>query len=293
MKKNLFASGLHQKPACEESALSRTAWLTIYCHVHCGKQWGLDRPVSDWIINRIGAPSFSHRLSFYTIHGVSARAKWFDEQISSTLERWRTKRLKGQIWILGAGLDSRWAWVFDRYKDQLDAYLEFDFKTQHETKQRLIADSPWVETYNHVIQIAADLSRNPLDALPESQGEVLVLAEGLLDYFHAHEKRNLIRAIADRAPQAEVLLDAQNRWLQQRNNKLSERSTGTIELQYANAAYCPSSFYNELSDLKVQACHQMLPILLRKRYPWLTWVPMPRFIRDAYTLLRLSRSFSC
>lgn len=279
----------HAQPLSTDvpAGLPQTAWLTVFCHHACGDAWGLKRPVSEWLLARLGSPAFAARLSAYTRHGIAARAVWFDRQIDVLLQEAAVRGERVDIWVLGAGLDSRWQWILDQHADQVESYREFDYMSLLTMKDRLLHGSPWHDTWRKVTMHGADLGQDPGNILPQGTGRVIVVAEGLLDYFDEQGKRALIRAIVRNTTHASVLLDAQSSWLLSRNNRNPAGSTGADELTYGWAPACPIRFYDGLEGLAVRAHEPLLPALLKKRFPLISLIPMPRLIRNAYNLLLL------
>jgi O-methyltransferase involved in polyketide biosynthesis len=269
------------------SKISQTAWLTAYCHHDCGKDWQLDRPVSSWLIEIFGRPSFANDLSFFTRHGIAARAKWFDDKIASTLSAVRAKGEQAEVWTLGAGFDSRWEWVLRQHRATVAQYREFDLDDLLAIKSKLLSASPWAELWRAVARHPGDVLAGLPDSLPTADGPVIVVIEGLLDYFPKTQKLALFEAIRSRAPRATILLDAQSAWLLSINNKRAQRATGASDLTFAWAPPDPVVFYNDVAGFEVEDQRSLLPELIRRRLPFLRLLPMPRRIRRAYSLVAI------
>jgi len=271
------------------SKISQTAWLTAFCHHDCGKDWQLERPASSWLIEKLGAPPFASELSFFTRHGISARAKWFDDQIAAALARVAASNEKAEVWTLGAGLDSRWHWILQSYGAVLSRYREFDFGELLDTKNDVLSVSPWREEWSQVERHAGDLMATAATILPNVEGPVIVVIEGLLDYFDRDHKLALFEALRRRAPQSTILLDAQSAWLLAQNNKRARRATGTADVTFAWAPPDPVSFYDGIEGFEVVTHMELLPDLIRRRLPLLRFVPMPKRIKQAYNLITIAR----
>lgn len=265
--------------------LNKTTWLTAWCHHDCGTDWGLKRPVSDWMIKQIGAPPFASDLSFFTRHGISARAAWIDARLTEALERTRDEPV--EVWSIGAGLDSRWEYVLGGGYAHVTAYREFDHVAVLNGKNDLLSRSPWATLWGKVERHGGDILAGLPDSLPATDGAVLIVIEGLLDYLDRDGKNALFGAIRKRAPRARLLIDAQNRWLLDRNNKGAQQATGSDAVRFAWAPDDPQDFYGSAIGYKVTAHHQLLPDLMRRRWPLTSWLPLPRKVREAYTLFHL------
>jgi O-methyltransferase involved in polyketide biosynthesis len=270
------------------SKISQTAWLTAFCHHDCGKDWALKRPVSSWLIERLGAPPFAGELSFFTRHGISARAKWFDDQIVAALAGFAASNEKVEIWTLGAGFDSRWHWILQCYGAAISRYREFDFGDLLETKNEVLSLSPWRERWSEVERHAGDLMADAKTILPRVDGPVIVVVEGLLDYFDRDRKLALLDALRGRAPRSTILLDAQSAWLLAQNNKRARRATGAVDVTFAWAPPDPVGFYDAIEGCEVTSHKGLLPDLIRRRLPLLRFVPMPKKIERAYSLIAVA-----
>jgi O-methyltransferase involved in polyketide biosynthesis len=267
--------------------ISQTAWLTAYCHHDCGKDWQLDRPVSSWLIETFGRPSFADDLSYFTRHGIAARAKWFDDKIASTLSSVRARGEQVEVWTLGAGFDSRWEWVLRQHGNTISRYREFDLDDLFAIKDEFLGASPWAAPWRAVARHPGDVMAGLPDSLPAAEGPVVVLIEGLLDYFPKTQKLALLDAIRSRAPRATILLDAQSAWLLSMNNKRARRATGASDLTFAWAPSDPVVFYNDVAGFEVADQRGLLPDLIRHRLPLLRLLPMPRGVRRAYSLVAI------
>jgi len=270
------------------SKISQTAWLTAFCHYDCGSDWGLERPVSYWLIKQFGAPSFGDGLSFFTRHGIAARAKWFDNQIAKAIEREAVLGKKIEIWVLGAGFDSRWQWILQDYDDIVSHYREFDLQDLLDVKNEILSASRWREQWSKIERHPGNVMVDAMSLLPVTNLPVIIIAEGLLDYFDRESKLSLFKKLHNCAPCATIFLDAQNSWLLSLNNKRAQRSTGNEDVVFAWAPLDPMDFYATIEGIKITSHQSLLPNLLRYRWPLLRYVPMPRKIRQAYTLIELT-----
>lgn len=267
--------------------ISQTAWLTAYCHHDCGREWSLERPVSSWLIEIAGQPPFAENLSYFTRHGVSARAKWFDDRLHDALTEFRRRGEIAEVWIIGAGFDSRWSHVIRKFGDRISHYREFDLPELLDAKSQVLAASPWANDWGAVERHAGDVMANPQSGIPATDAPVVVLIEGLLDYFVEEQKRALLAALRAHAPHATILLDAQSAWLLSVNNKRAARSTGAQDLTFGWAPPDPINFYDRIAGFRVERRHGLLPDLLRRRWPVLRFAPTPRALGRAYSLIEL------
>ncbi len=267
--------------------ISQTAWLTSYCHHECCRDWNLERPVSSWLIEVAGPPPFARDLSYFTRHGISARAKWFDYRLDEALTEFRSRREIAEVWTLGAGFDSRWDRVFHAFGDTISHYREFDLPALLDAKNEILAASPWAGVWAGVELHAGDVLANSENGIPVTDAPVVVILEGLLDYFGEAQKRALFDALRKRAPRARILLDAQSAWLLRVNNRRATKSTGAQELTFTWAPPDPVDFYDRVAGFRVERHHALLPDLLQRRFPLLRAVLMPRALRRAYCLIDL------
>ena len=265
--------------------LNRTAWLTAWSHTECGRHWDLERPVSDWLISRLGPPPFAAEINAFTRQGIAARAAWIDARIAAFLAAKRQADV--EVWSLGAGFDSRWHTLLSGDYPQISHYREFDFDAVLDAKTALLAESPWADLWAKVEPHAGDLVAGLPDSLPATNRQVLVVIEGLIDYLDQGEKRALLRALRQRVPRGSLLLDAQNGHLLRKSNKRLRRLTGSEAARFAWAPERPNRFYGEESGYRVAASHALLPELLRRRWPITAWLPLPRRLREGYSLFCL------
>lgn len=129
-----------------------------------------------------GRPSQSHAL----------RALMVDTQIREFL----AAHPDGVVVSLGEGLQT----TFWRIASPTLRYLAVDLPTVIELRQRLLPDEPRLR----------HLARSALDRewMDEVEGEVLIVAEGLLMYFEPREARRLIADCAARFPGGRMLFDS-------------------------------------------------------------------------------------
>lgn len=267
--------------------LSRTAWLTAWCHDRCGAAWGLERPVSSWLIQRFGRPGFAGELSFFTLHGVAARAAWIDARLRDALEKLGVAGESAEVWSFGAGFDSRWEWIMRDHGRTVSCYREFDLEPVLSAKDETLRDSPWASSWAGVARHPGDVMAGLPLSLPATGAPVLAVVEGLLDYFDRERKLALLAAIRDRAPRSVILLDAQSAWLLARNNRQATRATGNAGVNFAWAPDDPLDFYGREAGFRVESRYGMLPDLMRRRWWLLRALPLPRRLHAAYTLLQL------
>lgn len=270
------------------NGLAQTAWLTAWCHVATGHEFQLRRPSSHWLIEQVGAPPFADDLSYFTLHGVSQRAALFDHWANVFVSDCVARGETCEIWSVGCGFDARWL-QFTPRSSAVTRYVELDQPSLIEHKQQWFSAAPFASDYARVESCGLDLARDGLpDTLAPTEAPVLVIAEGVLDYLNQADRLGLIAALRSRAPRAEFLLDAQNAWSFARKRRRARSSTGSDAVQFADAPPRPEQFYRDHSGLSTRDRFLAVPDLMRRRYPWLSRIPRPRRVNEAYQLLWLA-----
>jgi O-methyltransferase involved in polyketide biosynthesis len=129
-------------------------------------------------------------------------------------------------------------------------------------------------------------------SLPATDAPALIVIEGLIDYLDRNGKQALFTGIRGRVPGACLLIDAQNSWLLNRNNKRTPKATGSQNVRFAWAPRDPRAFYGRGIGYEIAFLHPLLPELMRRRWPLTAWLPMPKTIREGYTLFQLRPSMA-
>lgn len=271
------------------NGLAQTAWLTAWSHVVAGEGFALQRPTSHWLIDTFGPPPFAARLSWFTLHGVAQRAAQFDRWARVFVEGCAARGERCEIWSVGCGFDARWL-GFAPGSGTIARYVEIDQLDVIARKREWFAASPFAADYARVEGYGLDLA---MEALPRSlatAAPVLVVAEGVLDYLQEAQRIALIAALRALAPRAEFLLDGQNTWSSARNNRRASGATGSDAVHFAATPPDPQRFYQEQCGLSARERVLALPALLRRKHPWLSRLPRPRRVDEAYQLLWLAGS---
>jgi O-methyltransferase involved in polyketide biosynthesis len=276
-----------QGPPMQLSPLEETAWLTVHCHSVAGARYGLDKEFADWMIGRVGRPSFADGLAWRTVDGVAVRSALIDACVASQLQRCRDLGQTLAYWSLGAGFDYRW----DRFRDHMGGtirqYLEFDRPSLLATKAELLRDSPFAARYAAVEQRPGDLRHVDL---PATEGPVLVVLEGVIDYLGREDKLRLLAAIKERAPGAIVVMDAMNAWAVAQNNRRSTAATGSSSVGFSWAPADVETFYQHEAGYQLRSLQSIFRALLVRKSRLLRFLPLPAKIEKCSCLLTLAAS---
>lgn len=268
-------------------ALGKTAWLTAYCHSRAGRQHGLVRPVSDWLIALNGSPPFADKIAERTLHGVSMRAKTMDAWLDEILVA-LPPSTTATVVSLGAGFDSRWHGRLGQGK-VITRWIEVDRPHVLDAKRNLLHGSQFSSDYDLVEQVSVDLTGDIAPLIDRLDGPVIVIAEGVLDYLPLAHRSRILMALRKHIELKAVILDAQNAFFQRLANRESEKNTGDRNVRFVDSPRNPEKFFKDLS-LAVEKRHSPLPALaaisstIAERAA-IKFVPM---IRDGYQFLWLA-----
>lgn len=220
--------------------LGRTAWLTAYCHHATGERHGLKRPVSSWLIGRVGPPDFAGRIQPRTLHGVTLRARVMDDWLDDMLAQGAGKR-PVTVLSLGAGFDSRWLGRLGS-SAAIERWIEVDRPEVLAAKRDVLQASRFRAAYDLVEQRAGDLADDPGRLLSGLGGPVVVIAEGVLDYLAQPDRDRVLTVLRDTLALCGMLVDAQNALFQRLANWKAEANTGSDAIRFAWAPRNPIAY---------------------------------------------------
>lgn len=267
--------------------LGRTAWLTAYCHHVTGDRHGLARPVSSWLIGRVGPPDFAPQIQPRTLHGVTLRAKVMDDWLDDMLAQGAGKR-PVTVLSLGAGFDSRWLGRLGS-SAAIERWIEVDRPEVLAAKRDVLMASQFRAAYDLVEQRAGDLADDPERLLSDLGGPVIVIAEGVLDYLAQPDRDRVLSALRNKLVLSGMLLDAQNALFQRLANRKAEANTGSSTIRFAWAPRNPLAYLRR-HDFAVTRTYSPLPdlCLISSTAAEKVAVSLVPWIRDGYRILWIS-----
>ncbi|HQO01862.1 MAG TPA: class I SAM-dependent methyltransferase [Spirochaetota bacterium] len=126
--------------------------------------------------------------------GVSIRTKILDDETRKFIDDHR----EPVIINIGAGLDTR----FERLDDGRVRWYDLDLSETIEIRRNFFKET---ERYRMISGSVFDYSW--VNKVAEVQGQVLIIAEGILMYFYEQDIRSLFNVLADRFPDAVMLFE--------------------------------------------------------------------------------------
>ena len=266
------------------SGIQKTAYLTAYTHYEKGNMFDLGRPVSNWIIEKVGIPEFSHSLKYLTLVGIPYRAKVFDDWIIEALD---TSDDNFSIVSIGCGFDSRWYLLKDYIGTKIKKYIEVDLESTISLKNDILQDSPFSAEYSKIISYSGYIQDNINNVLQECKNTTpIFIFEGVLDYLDENTRKSIMQTVTNKFPNCIILIDAINSFALKKHNKNPIESTGHDSVKFIWAPKKPNEWYGDELYKKLYKSNYPFKYLIGLRSRVLAWLPMPKCIKECYSLLQ-------
>lgn len=189
---------------------------------------------------------------------VVVRTEILDEAVFAFMNRYP----RGIFVNLGAGLDTR----FDRLDNGLIRWLDLDLPEVVELRRRFFSEAGRRRMIGRSV-----MDPRWMDEVPGHHGEqTLFIAEGLLMYFPAEQVRELLLALLERFPEAELLLEANSTRVveaQQRMGNPELAGEGAVPVWGLDDIEVVEAWHPRIR------CIKEFPLMHRYEYLWRSLLP--------------------